>query len=615
LIGREQPAELHALGHWINTRLKAPIDALQPIDPHPDDHAASMANLIQAMETNQISTLIVLDANPAFDVPAFTAALGRVPFTAHLGAYEDETGKATLWHAPLSHPLESWSDARSADGTAGVGQPLIRPLYDSRSPVEALAALGDEANPNARDLVRRTWTDLDENAWNLALAKGVLKDTAAKPLALGPPTYVIPPPPPAGLTLSLIPHPCLWDGRYAPNAWLQECPDPLTKEVWGSALRVSRVDARRLRLKSGDRVRISARGAEAEATVLVVSGQATGVMTLPLGGGRRAAGPIGSNLGVDVGGLRGTGSAWTVPDARLEKIGGEGRVLETQTALALDGETAVLMPIFNLADLARAQPPQTPPSQFPELPRGDHAWALAIDAQACIGCNACVVACQSENNVPVVGPEDIQAGRDMHWLRIDRYDLGSDEDPQPGFSPIPCMQCEHAPCEPVCPVEASVHDHEGLNDQVYNRCVGTRFCQANCPYKVRRFNFRDYEAGHVYGDLDVTALKAQRNPEVTVRERGVMEKCTYCVQRISAARSESERTGGPIADGALKTACQSACPTQAITFGDLNDPKARVNALRLETRHYALLEHLGTRPRTTYLARVRNPNAALEKKT
>jgi Fe-S-cluster-containing dehydrogenase component len=337
------------------------------------------------------------------------------------------------------------------------------------------------------------------------------------------------------------------------------------------------------------------------------------VATLPLGGGRRIAGPIGKRVGADAARLRGPDLAWSVPVERIERLSGSRAPVDPD-AFTLEGDTAALAPTLTVAALAGHHPGQAPPpTLLPEQPKADHAWAMVIDTAVCIGCNACVTACQAENNVPVVGPEEVAAGRDMHWLRIDRYDPGPDDDrPETVFTPTPCMQCEHAPCEPVCPVEASVHDHEGLNDQVYNRCVGTRFCQANCPYKVRRFNFRDYASPRLYPGIDAEPLKAQHNPDVTVRARGVMEKCTYCVQRIAAAKADSEVTGVPIADGTLRTACQSACPTEAIVFGDRNDPAACVNALRAEPRHFTLLEEANTRPRTTYLAKVRNPNPALE---
>jgi molybdopterin-containing oxidoreductase family iron-sulfur binding subunit len=311
-----------------------------------------------------------------------------------------------------------------------------------------------------------------------------------------------------------------------------------------------------------------------------------------------------------------------LPGLELEPTGGQVKLLRPQEAHQLEGEALKLLPGLTLEEfIARAaQPPDDklpPPSLYPPMTtEADAAWAMVIDTTLCIGCNACVVACQAENNVPVVGPEQVAVGRDMHWLRIDTYHLGeAEDDPRPGFQPVPCMHCEHAPCEPVCPVAASVHDAEGLNVQVYNRCVGTRFCQANCPYKVRRFNFHGYADGQEYANQGDPITAAQRNPEVTVRSRGVMEKCTYCTQRISAARRTAEKENRPIAEGEVTTACQSACPARAISFGDLKKPGSAVSTLRKEPQHYALLEELGTRPRTTYLAPARNANPALEQET
>ena len=641
-VGRGQPPEVHTLAAAVNAALNAPLDTVPDPDTHPQSCTASLAALRARLQKHDVTTLVLLDCNLAYIAPDLAPLIGKVAQTIAFGSGLDETSLLVGWRAPLSHPLECWSDARSPDGTASLSQPLVEPLYATKSPVEALAMLAGDFDPDGEALVRQTWPQASEDAWWRATLSGgvispiplmrgegprvrhlttsLINTPHSEPLS--PPTPTLPPSKGEGrFILAFIPHPTLWDGRYADNAWLQECPDPITQEVWGSGLRISPADAGRLKLKAGDHVRINANGASVEAAVLIAETQAPGVFTLPLGGGRRVCGPIGRGVGVDANALRGPNLDWQVSVDKIERVGGGSKSL-SMASHTLDANTVILAPTLTVAALSKKAPGPTapPPSLMPveaqvQLGEGGHAWAMAIDTAVCIGCNACVTACHAENNVPIVGPEEIAAGRDMHWLRIDRYDPGPRAaDPQPVFTPIPCMQCEHAPCEPVCPVEASVHDHDGLNDQVYNRCVGTRFCEANCPYQVRRFNFRDYASGRLYEGLDSESLKAQRNPDVTVRGRGVMEKCTYCVQRISAAKSESERTGAPIADGSLKTACQSACPTQAITFGDLNDPASRVNTLRREPRHFALLEHLGTRPRTTYLAKVRNPNAALEGK-
>ena len=338
-------------------------------------------------------------------------------------------------------------------------------------------------------------------------------------------------------------------------------------------------------------------------------------MSAPLGYGRTHAGAMGNGVGFGVASLLNSQSPYSLDDVVLIKTGKRQELLSTQHQHRLDGEARELLPILSIADLAAGQHPHHEndaelPSLLPPHSYDGYAWSMVIDTSACIGCNACVIACQAENNVPIVGPDEIGMGRDMHWLRIDTYFVDSPTSP-PGFQPVPCMHCEHAPCEPVCPVMASIHDSEGLNVQVYNRCIGTRFCQSNCPYKVRRFNFFGYADGQEYANLGADLIKLQFNPNVTVRARGVMEKCTYCVQRISDARRGAERENRSIAPDEITTACQDACPTRAISFGNRNDAAARVNELRREPRHYELLGHLDTRPRTTYLARLRNPNPAL----
>lgn len=399
----------------------------------------------------------------------------------------------------------------------------------------------------------------------------------------------------------------------------------------GASVAISPVDAARLGVADLDHVRLSADNRAVEAAVHVTPGQAPGVLAGFLGGGRTRAGPIGTRVGYDLGALLDPRTS-SVVEVTVQRVPGRSGPPAFQAARLLKGDARQLSPEFELAALktrpagAQQDPPSLLPPQLPapapapalapvpapaESAPHQAAWAMVIDTAACIGCNACVVACQAENNVPVVGPEEIARGRDMHWLRIDAYDIGAPAAPRPAFQPVPCMQCEHAPCEPVCPVEASTHDHEGLNVQVYNRCIGTRFCQSNCPYKVRRFNFYGYADKQAYANLGAESVKAQKNPEVTVRDRGVMEKCTYCVQRISAARRLAERENREIGPHEVVVACQASCPTQAIRFGDLNDPASGMKALRSDPRHYALLEELGTRPRTTYLARLRNPNPAL----
>jgi Fe-S-cluster-containing dehydrogenase component len=618
LGGSSLTAEAHALLHWVNARLGAPIDLIEP----PRREPASLADLTRDLAAGTVGSLVILGANPAYDGPAdlgFAKAAARAPFRLHAGIYADESAALATWHVPLSHPLEAWSDLAASDGTAAIVQPLIRPLYGTWTDHQLLAALLGQPDAQPYDLVRDTWRGRSganfEAWWAEVLHDGIVPGSAARLVTataprlpdIGPPA---PEPADGTLTIVLQPDPSLWDGAAANNAWLQECPKPLTKQVWGNALALGPDEARHRSLEAGDVVRVEASGRELEVAIDVVPGLPAGVAALTLGYGRSRAGAIGTGIGASAYRIRTAASPWVVAGATLTKTGRHEPILRTHNVVRTREEVDELYPLRQLGALGQtAAPPSPIPSLLPEQPRGEdgYAWAMVIDASLCIGCNACVVACQSENNVPVVGPEEVARGRDMHWLRVDVYDHGSEAHPKPGFQPVPCMHCEHAPCEPVCPVAASVHDREGLNLQVYNRCIGTRFCEANCPYKVRRFNFFGYADGQEYANLGLEAYRAQRNPEVTVRARGVMEKCTYCVQRISGARRSAEREGRHLGPEEVTTACQNACPTRAITFGDLHQPDAVVTRLRQDERHYALLGHLGTRPRTTYLADLRNP--------
>ena len=626
LVGDALPPELHALGHWINGRLKAPITYTVPLDVAGDRAPADLATLAADLDAGAVSCLAILDCNPAHTAPAdlaFAEKIGRAGFSLHAGLHGDETAGATHWHLPLAHALESWSDLRALDGTASLVQPLVRPLYGGRSAHEILSLLAGEPATAGYDIVRATWHDQGggnfEGWWRRALHDGVIPDSAAAPVQPGAARLPsLPASPNAGFAIELRADPCLYDGRYANNAWLQECPKPVSKQVWGNALALSEGEAARRGLKAGDVVTLGLGGRQVEVLVAVESGVAEGAGALTLGYGRPRAGAIGNGVGADGYSLATTAAPRLLSGVNLAKTDRRGNVLRTQTYTQIEGETRKLFRQIALVDLAQAAPKGSGAGQPSLLDpwRGDadgHAWAMVIDTHACIGCNACVVACQSENNVPVVGPEEIARGRMMHWLRVDLYDSGTPDAVRAGFQPVPCMHCEHAPCEPVCPVAASVHDGEGLNLQVYNRCVGTRFCEANCPYKVRRFNFFGYADGQPYATMGAESIKAQHNPNVTVRARGVMEKCTYCIQRIANERQASERDGRPM--DPVVTACQSACPTRAITFGDLAKSGDPILALRRDPRHYALMEELNTRPRTTYLADLHAPNPDLGGRT
>jgi molybdopterin-containing oxidoreductase family iron-sulfur binding subunit len=616
LAGEGQSAQLHALVHWINNRLNAPIDYLPSPDPVEGDHAAALASLAKDLHAHRIGTLIIADSNPVYDAPDalyLADAIATVPFSAHLGTYRDETAACCRWHLPMSHVLESWGDARAPDGTASFVQPLIRRLYDTQTRDEFLAFLAGSQGAKDYDLTRASWSTQAsgdfEDWWRGALNDGVVANSAAVPASPGVTRIAdLPRATPAReLSVVLSPDPSVWDGRFANNAWLQECPRPFTKQVWGNAIQIAPGDAARLGIEDEDTVSLQIGGATVTAPALIMPSQADGVIAASLGLGRLRAGRIGNEIGTRFSGLESRPLARTLTGASLRKLAKTIPFRSTQAHTRLEGRADDLFQIATVADLAHPQHREhaLPPSLLKVPARGEYAWAMVVDTDACIGCNACVIACQAENNVPIVGPEEISQGRDMHWLRVDAYARPDEGEARRGFQPVPCMHCELAPCEPVCPVEASVHDREGLNVQVYNRCIGTRFCEANCPYKVRRFNWFDYSGDQAYANQG-DALKAQHNPDVSARGRGVMEKCNYCLQRISRARKTAEKENREIAEGEMVTACQAACPTQAIHFGDLNRKDSDVSQLREAPRHYTLLAELNTRPRTTYLKRVYN---------
>jgi Fe-S-cluster-containing dehydrogenase component len=592
-------AEAHALVWMLNARLGAIGRSMTPIAP-PDaaPEAGTLSELVEALQAGSVDTLLVIGANPAYDAPPaldLPAALGRAPLLAHAGLYVDETAALAHWHLPLSHGYEAWGDALAHDGSATLLQPAISPLYDTRSSAELLALLAADPVRDGHSLVQRQWRagrEADFEAfWRTSLRAGVVADSASPAMTI---KMAKPPSRPAaraGLTALFVPDAAARDGSFANNGWLQELPRPFTKLTWDNAALLSPATARQLRLGTGDVVHVQVDGRAVQAPVWVSAQQADEVVTLPLGGGRRRAGRVGTGVGFDAFALKPPRAA-TAP-VTLQHTGRRHAFAVTQHEID-QHERELLRTVAPGTALPRPAPH---PELYPPFASPVHAWAMVIDLDACIGCNACTIACQAENNIPVVGKAQVAQGRDMHWIRVDRHEI--EEIGNSAFQPVPCMHCEQAPCEVVCPVGATVHDSEGLNVQVYNRCVGTRFCSNNCPYKVRRFNFLQY------ADETTETLKAQRNPDVTVRQRGVMEKCTYCLQRIARARQHSEREGVPLVDGDVVTACQSACPTRAIRFGDRNDARSEVVAARASPRHYAMLDELDTKPRTTYLARVR----------
>ena len=529
LCGEAQPAEFHALCHWINGRLHAPVDYLPSLDPTNISHAQHCLALAEDLHAGRVPALIVVDANPVYDSPdnlKMADAVRSVPFSAHLGLYRGETAQCCHWHLPASHALESWGDARAPDGTASLVQPLIQRLYDTHTRDEFLALLTHDPIRGAYDLTRETWRPMAtgdfETWWRKALHDGIIAGTAATPVTVSAvrPPKLAEPKLGNGLTLVLSPDPAVWDGRFANNAWLQECPSPFTKQVWGNCIRLAPGDAAKLGIADEDTVDIELDGVTISAPAIVMEGQVEGTAASSWGQGHRAADNLlGAGVGERYCGLGSHPFPRVLHGMQLRKSAKVIPFRSTQSHTRLSGPAEELFHIATLAELAktRSQPEALPPSLLKVPPKGEYAWAMVVDSDACIGCNACVVACQAENNVPIVGPEEVSQGRDMHWLRVDGY-ARPQGGVMRGFQPVPCMHCELAPCEPVCPVEASVHDHEGPNVQVYNRCIGTRFCEANCPYKVRRFNWFAYADGQSYAGL-APALKAQHDPDVSARPR------------------------------------------------------------------------------------------------
>lgn len=621
-IGSHHAPQLQALTLLINNRLGSfgkTLRFTEPIRVLPPDGEASFAKLVADMASGRVSTLLMIGVNPVYAGFAdldFAAHLERVELRIHAGLHDDETAQLSHWHLPITHELESWSDARAIDGTATIIQPLVRPFYTVRSQHEILAGLLGTPR-DGREIVQETWRqnwrdDFDAR-WTDALYRGYVPGTAAafiEPAIIGDAVAVpeegkIQDFAASGVSVILRPDPTIWDGRFSSNAWLQELPKPLTKITWGNVILISPQLAAKRQLRNGDEIRLEAAGRSLTGAVWILPGQEARTITVNFGYGRSRC-PLSAGLGCNAFALRDSGDPWRVPGAQLSGTGRQQDVATTQLHQGMDGFDFVrLINVSALGtDKAAARPASTPNEQhhtatfYPRHKWDDPSWGMTIDLDLCIGCNACVVACAAENNIPMVGKDLVAMGREMHWLRVDHYYEGSPDEPASYFQPVPCMHCEQAPCEMGCPVNAAVHSFDGLNLQVYNRCIGTRTCSSYCPYKVRRFNWFDYT-----GD-DPEAMKAMRNPDVTVRQRGVMEKCTYCVQRISEARIAAEIDGRKLRDGDVVTACQQACPSKAIVFGNVMDPDTEVSRQKADDRNYSLLEEANTWPRTTYLARI-----------
>ena len=628
VAGDGQPPFVHALAHAVNDALgnagRTVTYAPSPIVDAGTD-AFDLAPLAAALDAGHVERLIVLGGNPAYGAPAdleLGRRLRKAMASAYLGRYVDETAAACQWFLPATHYLEEWGDARAFDGTISVIQPLLGPAGDARSTIEVLAALLGDLPATPHEILTRYWTqssgaaERETSSW---VEQGIVASSAAAPITPAKVSYdaLIR----AGLALTRYngedaleicfrPDARAPEGAAPNNAWLLELPDPTTRLTWGNAARLSRATATRLGVTDGDVLRLDVGSRSVLAPVLVVPGHADGTIALAIGYGRAGTGEqIVRGVGVNAGTLRTRDAPWFGPVVAARTGAREGLALE-QVHSSLEGRDDDVLLHRSLASF-RNDPgfatdrAKTRLALYDLKPAGARQWGMVIDLNACTGCATCVVACQAENNIPAVGKAGVAKGRAMHWIRIDRYFFGEEDDPGVLLEPMLCQHCEKAPCEYVCPVNATTHSSEGLNQMTYNRCVGTRFCSNNCPYKVRRFNWFNYQQGALAGAARV------HNPDVTVRARGVMEKCTYCVQRIREAEIRSEVAGRPLRDGDVVVACEQACPTRAITFGDIADPASRVSALRTNVRRFSVLNDLGTAPRTQYLARITNPNPEL----
>lgn len=628
VAGEAAPVEAHVAAQLLNQMLGSRCIELLPAEPRAS--LAEMVQLVSNIEAGRYFCVVFWGVNPAYTYPdptRFANAVGRVPHRVWLGQRQDETAALCQWNLPENHWLESWGDFDDAPNIT-LQQPAIAPLYDSRQGedliLQALRAMGVPAvdadyQSHLRERWRRELYPTDSPVpfarfMTSVLHDGVLRRDApaqARPaVATDKVTEALrraSEKAEEGFELVVHASTQLFDGRYANNGWLQELPDPITKNTWGNPLTISVEDAKRLRLENGDLVELAAGETRLSLPVLVQPGQASGVLALALGYGQ-TSGSVARNVGKNAFALLTPAS--DAPNLRrgvaLKKLGGSVRLPLTQRHHRMHGRDIVrsfTLPEFE-AEVKHPRKKIQLTTLYPDQQFPNHKWGMVIDLAACTGCSACVIACQSENNIATVGPEQVERGREMHWLRIDSYYEGSEANPRVVHQPMLCQHCDHAPCENVCPVNATNHSSDGLNQMIYNRCVGTRYCANNCPYKVRRYNFFDYTSEKTEPE------KLVYNPEVTVRPRGVMEKCTFCVQRIEDARMRAKTEHRKVQDGDVVTACAAACPSGAIVFGDLKDTESRVAKLSGVKRGYRVLEELGTRPAVTYLAHLRNPGTA-----
>ena len=635
IAGETQPPEVHALVSQINASLGNNGITISPIPSSVlPANRIGLRELVDEMHGGAVELLIVLGGNPRYDAPIdfdFAAAFEKVKLRVHHSVFFNDTSRHSHWHVPALHFLESWSDTRAFDGSVSIVQPLIEPMYAGTSAHEILEALTRQSPRTSYEIVRSHWQTKNpvpdfETKWRRALSDGVVRE-------LQPPTFsnFVESSAPAAsasalhegeraevrsLELEVLfrPDVSVRDGRYANNSWLQELPRQFSKLVWDNAALISPQLAKREDLQNGDLVDLTFRDRTIQAPVWIQPAQAKNSVALPLGYGREIVGRVGRNVGFNAYALRTADALWFGDGLTIRKTGARHWFVSTQQHHDVHGPRGILHdgtfegftsnPHFAQE---KEEHPSTEETLYNpnEYPYKGYKWGMVVDLNVCIGCHACTIACQAENNIPVVGKQQVGMRREMHWIRVDTYYSGAADSPEFTHQPVPCMHCQNAPCELVCPVGATVHDDEGLNLQVYNRCVGTRYCSNNCPYKVRRFNFLEYNNG-----LSPTQ-KLVKNPDVTVRSRGVMEKCTYCIQRINAARINAKLENRTLRDGEIVPACAQVCPAEAIVFGDMNASQSRVAHLKKSPLNYWMLGELNTRPRTSYFAKLRNRNPGI----
>jgi molybdopterin-containing oxidoreductase family iron-sulfur binding subunit len=617
--GEYQPESVHLAAYAMNVALGNVGTTVKVLDGVEPDGTHSIDELVSDLNSGHVETLVILGVNPVYSAPAslnFAAAIRKARLVVRLGSQFDETSRWSHWHIPEAHYLEVWSDARAFEGTTTIMQPLVEPLYGGKTAHELISILLGKPDQNSHEIVKGYWQaqikgDFDA-VWKTSLHNGWI-DNSASAVVSAAHAPSLPALNAAENNFEIVfrPDSTIGDGSWANNGWLQELPKPQTKITWENTVSISPKDAANLKINNGDVVKISVNGKTVNGPVFILPGHAAGSATVYLGYGRIASGRVGTNIGY---------SAYAIQDAAtpfvaagtVEKTGDHVDLANVQEMQTMEKRDPV-----RAADIAKyredpnfptEEEPPVPPSLslYPgQWPYNGYKWGMTIDLNVCTGCSACIIACVAENNIAVVGKDQVRRGRHMHWIRVDRYYSGNMDEPALYNQPVPCMHCENAPCELVCPVAATVHSTEGINQMVYNRCVGTRYCSNNCPYKVRRFNF------YLYSDWQTESMYGMRNPDVSVRSRGVMEKCSYCIQRIQETKIKTEKENRRVGDGEILTACQQVCPTQAITFGDLNDKYSKVAKLQALQRNYGLLDDLNTRPRTTYLGYVRNPNDEL----